>query len=105
MRLFSFKFLLLLALFVALVVKGGQLCTDDGPLAMAKLADRSFTEPPVNAPLRPIEEEFRGVSPLPSMKEDVAPARKDAKNRPVVSRKPSKQQTLKDAQKKNARKG
>ncbi|GFK95683.1 hypothetical protein NNJEOMEG_03551 [Fundidesulfovibrio magnetotacticus] len=115
MRSFGFKLLLLLALFAALVIKGGQLISGQNTLAMAKLVERSFPEPPAAAQPRPIEEEFRGVSPLPSLLEG-APARKEGKDRPVVKRKAVKTQAAqakespkpsqaRDAAKKPARKG
>ena len=75
MRSFNIKLALLVALFVALVAKGGQLCSPGGVQAMTRFveADRIPTVEPL--PLRPIEEEFRGVSPLPDLVERATPNR------------------------------
>jgi hypothetical protein len=87
MRAFNFKLILLIALFIALVVKGGQLCTAEGVQAMTRLVEPgpAPTVPPL--PLRPIEEEFRGVSPLPDLAKHALPSRKLVKSSSAVFRK------------------
>jgi len=79
MRVFDFKILILAALFAALVVKGGQLCSAEGVQAMTRLVDDKTpsVEP---MPLRPLESEFRGVSPLPELSERITPGRKHVKS-------------------------
>ena len=67
MRAFNFKLILLVGLFVALVVKGGQLCSPDGVQAMPNLGEKEFVAPAEPLPMRSLEEDFRGVSPLPAL--------------------------------------
>lgn len=80
---YVFKILLLAALFVALCVKGGQLSTSGGVMAMTRLnkpVEIEVTQPPETP--RPVEENFRGISPLPSKKESVFPTKNATKNTP-----------------------
>jgi hypothetical protein len=92
MRLFNFKLLALVGLFAALVVKGGQLCSADGVQAMPRLAEKDRLAVVEPLPQRSIEEDFRGVSPLPSLAES-APARKVTKA-PLGTRKVEKPQAI-----------
>ena len=75
MRSFNVKLVLLVALFVALVAKGGQLCSPGGVQAMTRFVEKERIPTVEPLPLRPIEEEFRGVSPLPDLVERAAPHR------------------------------
>jgi len=108
MRAFNVKLILLVALFVALVVKGGQLFSAEGVQAMTRLVEK---ERPAAAqdstPPRPIEEEFRGISPRPELSELAAPARKTVKPASKqAARKPGKPQpAASEAAKKTAKKG
>lgn len=92
MRLFNFKLIALVGLFAALVIKGGQLCSADGVQAMPRLAEKDRLAVVEPLPQRSIEEDFRGVSPLPSLSES-APARKVAKA-PLGTRKVEKPQAI-----------
>ena len=80
---YLFKILLLAALFVALCVKGGQLSSSAGVMAMTRLnkpVEVEVATPPETP--RPVEENFRGLSPRPSKKEGVFPAKNAGKNAP-----------------------
>lgn len=79
MRAFNFKLILLAALFAALVIKGGQLCSADGVQAMTRLVERGRPASVEPVPLKSLEEEFRSVSPLPELSSRVTPARKMVK--------------------------
>ncbi|MFZ5425927.1 MAG: hypothetical protein ACOZEN_03045 [Thermodesulfobacteriota bacterium] len=95
MRAFNFKLILLAALFAALVVKGGQLCSADGVQAMTRLVERGRPAPVEPVPLKPVEEEFRGVSPLPELSSRVTPSRKTVKQGSKLNvRKTSKAQSV-----------
>jgi len=95
MRAFNFKLILLAALFVALVIKGGQLCSADGVQAMTRLVERDHPEYVKPIPLKPLEEEFRGVSPLPELSSRVTPSKKMVKQGSKMSvRKTSKGQSI-----------
>ena len=72
MRAFNFKLILLVGLFVALIVKGGQLCSPDGVQAMPNLGEKERVAPEP-LPIRSVEEDFRGVSPLPALS-DISPS-------------------------------
>lgn len=86
MQFFNIKMILLAALFVALVVKGGELCSAEGVQAMTRLVERDRPPSVEPVPLRPIETEFRGLSPLPELSASVTPAKKLVKS---ASGKPS----------------
>lgn len=89
MGTFNFKLILLIGLFAALVIKGGQLCSADGVQAMTRLVDQKpAAEEPL--PLRPVEEDFRGVSPLPALGERSSPVKKIVKPKSSASRKAAK---------------
>lgn len=100
-----FKLLLLIGLFAALVIKGGELCSAGGVQAMTRLVERDRPAPAEAMPLKPIEEEFRGVSPVPALSDLGTPVRKIDKPGAKSSRKAAKPQvTSKDASKKPAKK-
>lgn len=107
MRAFNVKLILLMALFVALVVKGGQLFSAEGVQAMTRLVEKDRPAVQESTPPRPIEEEFRGISPRPELSELAAPARKTVKPASKqVARKPGKPQpAASEAAKKTAKKG
>ncbi|MFP5222935.1 MAG: hypothetical protein ACLGSA_11660 [Acidobacteriota bacterium] len=106
MRAFNVKLILLVALFAALVVKGGQLFSAEGVQAMTRLVEKDRPIVQESTPPRPIEEEFRGLSPRPELSELAAPARKMVKSASKqVARKPGKPQPAAEAPKKPARKG
>ena len=69
MRGFNIKLVLLVALFVALVAKAGQLCTAGGVQAMTRLVEKDRVAVVDPVPLRSVQEDFRGVSPLPERPE------------------------------------
>ena len=103
MRGFDFKLLLLVGLFAALVVKGGELCSAGGVQAMASLVESDKAVSTVNLPMKPIEEEFRGVSPVPALSDLATPVRKIDKPSTKASRKVTKPQaSSKDAVRKTA---
>jgi hypothetical protein len=87
MRAFTFKLILLTALFVAIVVKGGQFCATDGVQAMTRLVEPGPAVQADPPPVRPIEEEFRGVSPLPGLAERAIPSSKVVKSSSATTRK------------------
>ncbi len=63
------KLFLFALLFVALCVTGGELCATGGPGFLEGLvgARDSHASPAQPAPLKPREEEFRGISPWPDL--------------------------------------
>lgn len=89
---FDIKVLLLIGLFVALVVKGGQICSAGAGQTETHLAPPSVSE---SLPVRPIEEEFRGVSPLPALTQRANHVRKAP--RTALLRKPAKPLMAKSA--------
>jgi hypothetical protein len=101
---YVFKIALLAALFVALCVKGGQISSADGVMAMTRLAQPTDESPRAPETPRSVEEDFRGISPLPAANESMFPAKRVIKH-PV--RKVVRQQTpsVKDAARKSDRKG
>ncbi|MBI4806365.1 MAG: hypothetical protein HY795_14115 [Desulfovibrio sp.] len=102
MRIFNFKLILLVGLFVALVVKGGQLCSPDGVQAMPNLVVKERVAPVEPLPIRSVEEDFRGVSPLPALTDITPSARKVDKPAKKLTRKVSKPSTsAKDTSKKS----
>ena len=88
---FDIKVLLLIGLFAALVIKGGQICSAGGGPAV-RLAPSPVSE---SLPVRPIEEEFRGVSPLPALTQRANHLRKAP--RATLLRKPAKSLMAKSA--------
>ena len=105
MRGFNVKLILLVGLFAALVVKGGQLCSADGVQAMTTLTEKGRPVASESLSSRPTEDDFRGVSPLPALVERATPARKVVRPLASASHKPSKSQpATKDIAKKSARK-
>ncbi len=90
MRFFSFKLLLFLGLFIAMVVKGGELFSVDGVQAMTRMTERERAPAVEPLPVRPIEEEFRGVSPLPALTEKSGVVRKIDKPARFALKKSSK---------------
>jgi len=86
--LFDIKVILLIGLFAALVIKGGQICAAGGGQTVTRQVASAPAPAPEPLPVRPIEEEFRGVSPLPALAERPGHVRKTP--RPAASRKLSK---------------
>uniref|UniRef100_A0A7C4AI16 Uncharacterized protein n=1 Tax=Fundidesulfovibrio putealis TaxID=270496 RepID=A0A7C4AI16_9BACT len=88
-------------------MKGGQLVTPEGVQAMTRLVDKTNRLESVEPlPLRPVEDDFRALSPRPDLTDRAAPARKVVKNVPALNaRKQQPQATAKDAPKKPAKKG
>ena len=76
----SFKLLLLIGLFVALCVKGGQICSAGGVMAMTRLGEPAIITPVEPLPMRTVEEDFRGVSPRPDLSNRLAPEKRVIKN-------------------------
>lgn len=66
---YSFKLFVFAGLFAALCFKGGELCSARGVDALAELVSSRSDEQSVKefAPLKPREEEFRGISPWPDL--------------------------------------
>ena len=66
---YSFKFFLFAGLFVALCFKGGELCSARGVDALAELVSgrSAVRSAKTLEPLKPREEEFRGISPWPDL--------------------------------------
>mgnify|MGYP001154161584 CR=1 FL=1 len=107
MQFFNIRMILLAALFVALVVKGGELCSAEGVQAMTRLVERDRPPAVEPVPLRPIETEFRGLSPLPELSASVTPSKKLVKSAAAKnSAKPSKaaQSSAKQPSRKPAKK-
>ena len=107
MRFFNIKLLLLIALFVALVAKGGQLCSAVGVQAMTRLVEKDRVPTVEPLPLRPIEEEFRGVSPVPDLADRALSGKRTLQipQKLAALKKSAKNQaSSKDASKKSAKK-
>lgn len=105
MSLNRFKLFLLIGLFVALCVKGGQLCAAGGVMAMTRLVEPVTIVPVEPLPMRSVAEDFRGVSPRPDLSNRLAPAKRVIKN-PVNARKsPSGQALPVETTKKPVKKG
>lgn len=104
MRGFNIKLILLTGLFAALVIKGGQLCSAEGVQAMTRLVEPARPASVEPLPIRPVEEEFRGVSPLPGLAERAMPARKVVKPPQSSSQKAKPHASTKDAARKPAKK-
>ena len=99
-----FKLFLLIGLFVALCVKGGQLCSAGGVMAMTRLVEPATIAPVEPLPMRTVEEDFRGVSPRPDLSTRLTPVKRVIKN-PVNARKsPSGQALPAEGAKKPAKK-
>lgn len=105
MLAFNFKLILLVGLFVALIVKGGQLCSPDGVQAMPNLVEKASVVPVDPLPMRSVEEDFRGVSPLPALSDIGVSSRKVDKPGKKIARKIIKpNSSSKDTQRKPSRK-
>lgn len=66
---YSFKLFLFAGLFAAMCFKGGELCSERGVDALAELVSSRSDVQTIKefAPLKPREEEFRGISPWPDI--------------------------------------
>ncbi|WP_243310236.1 hypothetical protein [Fundidesulfovibrio agrisoli] len=79
--MFNLRLILLLGLFLALLVKGGQLCSAEGVQAMTRLVDLNRVEPVEPLPLSSPEDDFKGISPRPDLINDrAAPSKKVVKS-------------------------
>jgi len=93
MRAFlDIKVILLIGLFAALVIKGGQICTAGGSQAVTRLVESASAPaaPAEPLPVKPIEEEFRGISPLPALADRANRIRKMPRLTASHTRKPSR---------------
>ena len=96
--MFNLRLILLLGLFLALLVKGGQLCSAEGVQAMTRLVELNRVEPVEPMPLRSPEEDFKGLSPRPDLTERATPTKKMVKGlQGLGARKPSASQTKETA--------
>lgn len=75
-----FKMMVLIGLFLALCVKGGQICSAGGVMAMTRLVEPAAITPVDPLPMRSAEEDFRGVSPRPDLSDRLVPAKRVIKN-------------------------
>ena len=80
LRVFNLRLILLLGLFLALLVKGGQLCSAEGVQAMTRLVDLNRVEPVEPLPLSSPEDDFKGISPRPDLTERATPTKKVVKS-------------------------
>ena len=79
MNIYFLKIVVLVSLFVALCVKGGQICSAGGVMAMTRLV-----EPMRIVPVAPYEpnspaQDFRGISPRPDLTERITPSKRVVK--------------------------
>lgn len=79
MNIYFIKVLLLIGLFAALCVKGGQICSADGVMAMTRLVEPARITPVAPPEPRSVEEDFRGISPRPDLSERITPSKRVVK--------------------------
>ncbi len=84
MSLHSFKIILLVALFAALCIKGGQICSAGGVMAMTRLVEPATIVPVDPMPMHSVEDDFRGVSPRPDLSTRLMPAKRVIKNQAKI---------------------
>jgi len=102
-----FKLLVLIGLFVALCVKGGQICSAGGVMAMTRLVEPATIAPVEPMPMRSVAEDFRGVSPRPDLSDRLVPAKRVIKNpaKAPARKSASGQASPAEGARKTARKG
>ncbi|GAB6038455.1 hypothetical protein JCM15519_30140 [Fundidesulfovibrio butyratiphilus] len=79
MNIYFVKILVLVSLFVALCVKGGQICSAGGVMAMTRLVEPMRIVPVAPYEPRSAAQDFRGISPRPDLTERITPSRRVVK--------------------------